>query len=268
MGDSGTEEIQTPFLSPSFNQSLNYLSRSPTPSNRSSPRKVLVQEDDPLLENEVSEIHHGSTFIQSVINTTNVLVGIGILGFPFAFKNAGWIGGFALLFLTICSTNYTSKLLGRCLGMYFPKLQSFSDIGREAFGPKMEWFIGFVFFVELFLACAAYLIICGDNLEKLIPQYFNAKEWMLITAILVLPTTWLKNLAMISYVSAFGLIASIFLLITILLSGLTTPSGPGSLLHPEETILFDLHSFPIALGLIMVCKFSSLNYFSKKINCI
>jgi vesicular inhibitory amino acid transporter len=246
-------------MSPTFNQSMMYLSRSPTPNSR----KVAINDDElPLLKEVGVVTEKGSNFLQSVVNTTNVLVGIGILGFPFAFKNAGWVGGSILLGITIFATNYTSKLLGRCLGMYFPKLNSFSDIGREAFGTKMEWFIGFIFFVELLLACSAYLIICGDNMENLFPNYFGAKEWMLFTALTVLPTTWLKNLTMLSYVSAFGLIASVFLLFTVLYSGFSATSSPGSLLHPESTVLFDAHSFPIALGLIMV----SLKNFYCKMN--
>jgi vesicular inhibitory amino acid transporter len=251
---TSVDESKSVFLSPEFSNSLNYLSRSPTPNRRNVEIALNSDEDESLLQlNEHLEIREkGSNFIQSVINTTNVLVGIGILGFPFAFKNAGWVGGSVLLLMTILATNYTSKLLGRCLGMYFPKLNSFSDIGREAFGKKMEYFIGFIFFVELLLACSAYLIICGDNMEKLLPTYFGAKEWMLFTALVVLPSTWLKNLTMLSYVSAFGLIASVFLLFTIIYSGFTTSESPGSLLHPEKTILFDSNDFPVALGLIMV----------------
>eukprot|EP00475_Leptophrys_vorax_P003183 TRINITY_DN1184_c0_g1_i1.p1 TRINITY_DN1184_c0_g1~~TRINITY_DN1184_c0_g1_i1.p1 ORF type:complete len:588 (-),score=146.50 TRINITY_DN1184_c0_g1_i1:457-2220(-) len=193
----------------------------------------------------------GSSFVQTVFNTTNVIVGIGILGFPFAFKNAGWIGGTFLICFIMAATCYTAQLLGRCLGLRYPKLQSFSDIGREAFGIKMEYFIGFIFFVELFLACSAYIVLCGDNLEKLFPDKLTKEQWMIFVTAVILPSTWLTDLAMLSYLSVFGIFASTFLLVVVAVTGLQTPSAPGSLLHPAPTVSFQLNSAPIALGLIM-----------------
>jgi amino acid permease len=195
----------------------------------------------------------GVSFVQSVMNSVNVLVGIGILSFPFAFKNAGWIGGTGILMFTLISTCYTSRIIGKCFKLYGDlDLQSFSDLGRKAFGKRMEWFIGFVFFVELFLACAAYIILCGDNLHKLFPETLGRRYWMILVAAVVMPSTWLRNLAVLSFFSAFGILASVFLLFAVIYSGITNNSAPGSLIQPANTSLVEWNSLPIAFGLIMV----------------
>jgi vesicular inhibitory amino acid transporter len=206
----------------------------------------------------------GVSFIQSVMNSTNVLVGIGILSFPFAFKNSGWIGGSTILLFTLISTCYTSKIIGKCFRLYGDlDLQSFSDLGRKAFGIRMEWFIGFVLFVELFLACSAYIILCADNLEKLFPGILDRRIWMIITTVIIMPTTWLRNLSTLSYFSAFGIIASIFLLFSVIFSGISNRSSPGSLVDPVNTKIIEWNSLPISFGLIMVNDILKLMFFKK-----
>jgi hypothetical protein len=226
----------------------------------SSDENALLRSESAEFEYSLNDDAHvvikkGSSFTQTVFNTTNVIVGIGILGFPFAFRNAGWVGGSILICFIMAATCYSAQLLGRCLNLRYPQLQSFSDIGREAFGIKMEYFIGFIFFVELFLACSAYIILCGDNLEKLFPEHLTKGQWMIFVTAVMLPSTWLTDLAMLSYLSVFGIFASAFLLLAVVYTGFVQPATPGSLLHPAPTISFDLNSAPIALGLIMVSAF-------------
>ncbi|KAF7726981.1 hypothetical protein EC973_008176 [Apophysomyces ossiformis] len=89
-----------------------------------------------------------STFIQSVFNSINLLVGIGILALPLAFRYAGWIMGSVILLFCVVATNYTAKILGRCLESY-PGLITYGDIGEAAFGERGRIFIGGIFLVEL-----------------------------------------------------------------------------------------------------------------------
>lgn len=178
-----------------------------------------------------------------------MLIGIGILGFPYALRCTGW-SGLGLLAFVMLSTCHTARILGKCLSMY-PQLQSFSDIGREAFGFPMEIFIGIVFFIELFLACSAYLIIAGDNLAKLFPSVLSQSKWMIVVALIILPSTWLSNLVLLSYLSIFGIIATLFLLVVVVFIGLSHFEAPGSLWDPSETQLINWDLFPLAIGLMM-----------------
>lgn len=89
-----------------------------------------------------------SAFLQSVFNSVNVLVGIGVLALPLAFRCAGWLMG-SLIFL-FCSllTNYTAKLIARCLDSW-PNSTTYGDMGAAAFGDKVRTFVSIIFVVEL-----------------------------------------------------------------------------------------------------------------------
>lgn len=56
-----------------------------------------------------------SNFRESTQNAINVLVGVGILSLPFAFKTVGWIFGFGFLIAFMLLTNYTARIVAKCL---------------------------------------------------------------------------------------------------------------------------------------------------------
>ncbi|CAK9179451.1 unnamed protein product [Ilex paraguariensis] len=72
------------------------------------------------------------SYAQSILNTINVLCGIGILSTPYALKEGGWLSLLILFFLGII-TCYTGILLKKCLESS-PGLQTYPDIGQAAFG--------------------------------------------------------------------------------------------------------------------------------------
>uniref|UniRef100_I1PUW5 Amino acid transporter transmembrane domain-containing protein n=1 Tax=Oryza glaberrima TaxID=4538 RepID=I1PUW5_ORYGL len=71
-------------------------------------------------------------------------------------------------------------------------------------------------FSNLYLVAISFLILEGDNLDKLLPstvveilgyQVHGKQLFVLATAAVILPMTWLKNLSMLTYVSVVGLIS-------------------------------------------------------------
>lgn len=92
-----------------------------------------------------------SSFSQCTFNMANILMGVGMLGLPYVFKSAGWIGGFCVTIGFCLVTWKTSYYLGRALNgdprpvHYFDgsdltikrmrkQVSSFPEIAREAFG--------------------------------------------------------------------------------------------------------------------------------------
>ncbi|KAL7752923.1 hypothetical protein RI367_001372 [Sorochytrium milnesiophthora] len=58
-----------------------------------------------------------STFIQSLFNAVNVLIGIGVLALPFAFRLTGMVFGIVLSVLCALITNRTAKMLGKLMSL-------------------------------------------------------------------------------------------------------------------------------------------------------
>jgi hypothetical protein len=81
-----------------------------------------------------------STSGQTMFNAIAVLVGIGVLSEPLAFRYAGWIGGTVLLLAFGLVTNYTAKLLAKLI-LEDPNCQGYSDLGIKAFGWKARLFV-------------------------------------------------------------------------------------------------------------------------------
>lgn len=91
-----------------------------------------------------------SSFVQSVFNAVNVLVGVGILALPLSLRLAGWLYG-SLIFAFCCfATNYTAKVIIKCLNVNKPDSGgTYGDMGQVAFGDKGRTLISTVFVIEL-----------------------------------------------------------------------------------------------------------------------
>lgn len=73
------------------------------------------EEGRPRLDAGAAASASSSTFLQCVMNMANILMGVGILGLPFVLRAAGWLGGTITIVIFALTTNYTAKLVGRCL---------------------------------------------------------------------------------------------------------------------------------------------------------
>ncbi|AES92737.2 transmembrane amino acid transporter family protein [Medicago truncatula] len=94
-------------------------------------------------------------------------------------------------------------------------------------------------YTELYLVSIGFLILEGDNLSNLFPieefQVFGLsigakKFFVILVAVIILPTIWLDNLSFLSYVSASGVFASGVIILSI--SWTATFDGIG--IHQKE----------------------------------
>ncbi|CAA7399036.1 unnamed protein product [Spirodela intermedia] len=195
------------------------------------------------------------SYSQAVLNGMNVLCGVGILSTPYAIREGGWVGLFVLFVFAVLSC-YTGILLRRCIDSE-PGLETYPDVGQAAFGTVGRVFISIVLYVELYGCCVEYIILESDNLSSLFPHvhldlggfHLNAKLiFAIMTTLIVLPTTWLRDLSLLSYISVGGVIASIMVVACLFWVGVVDQVG-----FTHRGTLIDLKGFPIALGLYGYC---------------
>ncbi|KNC96117.1 uncharacterized protein SPPG_08505 [Spizellomyces punctatus DAOM BR117] len=212
-----------------------------------------------------------STFAQTVFNAVNVLMGIGILSLPFAFRITGWVVGGILLTLCCLMTHHTARLLAKCLDYSSPLPQikvpgeqltlfpsfrrrptTYGDIGELAYGSRGRNFISVLFCVELMAACVALVILISDSITALFPEWHHVVVKSVAVG-LIIPMTYPTSLRWASYGSLLGVVALSNLMIIILYDGLTTVETPGSLIHPAVTRIWpeNWETVPLAIGLIM-----------------
>ncbi|MCO5567815.1 hypothetical protein L7F22_021511 [Adiantum nelumboides] len=196
---------------------------------------------------------HCST-LQGTLNGINVLCGIGILTTPYALKEGGWFSLGFFLVLAIISF-YTGILLRSCLDSQ-PGLETYPDIGQAAFGTYGRVTISIFLYLELYAACVEFLILEGDNISAVFPNASLAlfglnltgtELFVLMTGICVLPTVLLRDLSLLSYISAVGVVASVVVVLCVLSVGIVEvgfqKTGP----------LLNFSTLPLSIGLYGFC---------------
>ncbi|KAB1208387.1 Vacuolar amino acid transporter 1 [Morella rubra] len=215
----------------------------PIPSRRHSIRK----DEKPSLVLHEGPTSRQCSYGQSVLNGINVLCGVGILSTPYAAKEGGWVG-LSILFIFALLSFYTGILLRSCLDSE-PGLETYPDIGQAAFGNLGRIFIS--------ACCIEYIILEGDNLSSLFPNAhlsLGAVElnshtlFALMATIAVLPTVWLRDLSILSYISAGGVIASVLVVLCLFWVGLVDGVG-----FQSKGSTLNLATLPVAIGLYGYC---------------
>jgi len=224
------------------------------PSKKPSLQQIPEDQKAPAIGHGPSPYQQCS-YTQGVMNGINVLCGVGILSTPYAIKQGGWLGLVILCVFAVLAW-YTGVLLRRCLDST-EGLQTYPDIGHAAFGTYGRIAISIILYVELYACCIEYLILESDNLSKLFPNV-HISIWGLtlnshvffaiLTTLVVMPTTWLRDLTCLSYISAGGVVATILLVICLFWIGVVDDVGFE---HKGSTL--NLPGIPIAIGLYGYC---------------
>jgi vesicular inhibitory amino acid transporter len=112
-------------------------------------------------------------------------------------------------------------------------------------------------YLELYLVAIEFLILEGDNLDKLFPnmafqiaslKVAGKKGFVLLTALIILPTTWLKSLGVLAYFSAGGVLASVIVVACVFWVGAVDGVG-----FHEGDMLLNLGGVPTAISLFAFC---------------
>ena len=164
--------------------------------------KVVEQEDGAKLVVVVGQ----STLPQTVFNSINVLIGVGLLSLPLGLKYSGWLIGLLFLFFAAIVTRYTAGILAKCLDVN-PALIGFADVAYEAFGRKARFATGVLFTFELLAACVALVVLFADSLDNLIPG-LGVLAWKVLCGIVLVPLSFVP-LRYLSFTSVLGIISCI-----------------------------------------------------------
>ncbi|GAA5905724.1 hypothetical protein JCM8208_000878 [Rhodotorula glutinis] len=196
------------------------------------------------------ESHRGeSTWGQTLFNTVNVLIGVGLLAEPLAFADAGWVGGMLLLVFCALVTNYTAKMLAAMMKQDRTSA-TYADVLIKAYGPWARETIYFLFVVELATFSVATVTLFADSMASLFPR-FSSLFFKLISYLILLPTTYLP-LRVLSLTSLLGIMSSVVLLAVLITDGLIKKTAPGSFWDPMATSIVPRWGrFPISFGLLM-----------------
>ena len=212
----------------------------------SRPIEREVRPDGEIIDRTIGE----STMPMTIFNSTNVLIGIGILALPLAIRYSGWVIGLIFLTLAALSTSYTAQLLAKCLDTNTGST-TYGDIAFLAFDSWGRNFVESLFIVELTAANVALIILFGDSMNSLIPA-IGVNEWKAIVAIGLIPLNFVP-FKTLSVTSIIGIFSTLGIVVIVFADGLIKPRTPGSLREISKTYAFpeDWRTIPLSLGLFM-----------------
>jgi amino acid permease len=196
------------------------------------------------------DLEKKSSFTQSCFNSVNVLMGIGLISFPFAFYLTGWIVGVIMLVAFALLTMHTAKILGKCMSIN--NLTNYSEIGYAAFGKKGYIFISLFFSFELFACSVSLIILIADSLVALFPS-LDGTMIKVLSFFFITPLTYPKHLGALAWGSLIGIFAIANLATILFYDGFSKKDYPGSLITPAETYLLpvNLMRVPLTIGILM-----------------
>jgi len=149
-----------------------------------------------------------------------------------------------------------------------PAVRGYPDIGALAFGRGGRLAASAFLYAELYLVAVGFLILEGDNLDKLFPGtsislglgrggdgggaatlVVSGKQlFVVLVALVILPTTWLRSLGVLAYVSASGVLASAVVVVCVLWTAVADGVG-----FRAKGRMLNVSGLPTALGLYTFC---------------
>lgn len=195
-----------------------------------------------------SLITGNSTAAQTIFNSINALIGIGMLSLPLGFKMSGWLFGSLLLVVSAFLTNTTAKYLGKILYRH-QELMTYGDIAYAYGGKYFLYLVTLFFVIDLFGASLTLIILFADSFTIVWP-HVPALKAIIVAVVFVLS---LLPLSMLSIFSLLGIISTVGIILSVFICGFLVDTSPGSLLIPATTTLLPPNPINLlfSLGIFM-----------------
>lgn len=187
---------------------------------------------------------------QTLFNSVNTLIGIGMLLLPFALHLAGWVVGVGILATSAVATCITAVVLGGIIRMN-PQFKTYGDIAYAYGGRNFALAVTFLFMLDLTGATLSLIILFADCFHTVVPvgSYYMYKLLVVVAVFVLL----FIPLSILSMLSALGIVCTLAIITIILWCGFMLHDTPGSLLVPAVTNVWpvDFRSFLLSLGLFL-----------------
>lgn len=142
------------------------------------------------------------------------VVGVGLLGLPYALSQSGWIGA-PLLIVTCAMATYTCVIMGDAM-QAVPGCTSYGDLGQAAYGHRGSWLVCIQQHMTLIGVAAIFLVVLASGLKQVFPATFpNCSDNIMTVGFIVTFHIFLHKMNEIAILSAFNLIVAIMITVVV-----------------------------------------------------
>lgn len=235
------------YPAPSFSSIRSAVSFATTASQLNIKR---VEDKD---GNVVTVLAGQSTAPQTIFNSINVLIGVGLLALPVGFLKAGWIIGVPILLACGTATYWSATLLSKSMDTD-STLMTYADLGYASYGSMAKLLISLIFSVDLLGAGVSLIVLFSDSLYALLgdDETWTKTNFKLLSFLILTPFTFMP-LPILSIFSLFGILSTISITLLVLVCGLLKQTSPGSLIEVMPTNIWpkSYSDLFLAIGILM-----------------
>eukprot|EP00164_Ancoracysta_twista_P002307 GFYU01003050.1.p1 GENE.GFYU01003050.1~~GFYU01003050.1.p1 ORF type:complete len:467 (-),score=123.04 GFYU01003050.1:117-1517(-) len=179
-------------------------------------------------------------------NIGNSLVGGGVLGLPFAFRQAGILPGILGILALAAMSAYTfqlvPKLRAECRRRAGSSVKEYGDIGYVAFGRPGAMLVTFALVSAQLGICIAYLIFIAKNMDAVIPGMTH-EQIVLAACPFMIGFSWIRNIKSLSPLSVLANVFCVAGIAVVLASGLWQNQWA------DDVVVAEVSSLPLFFGI-------------------
>ena len=173
---------------------------------------------------DVTGVVGSASWISSVINLLNTIVGAGVLAMPLAMSHMGMVLGVVVILWAGLTAGFGLYLQTRCAAYLERGSSSFFALSQITY-PNAAIIFDAAIAVKCFGVGVSYLIIIGDLMpgvvlgfaaaEGLPPYLIDRHFWVTAFMLVVIPLSYLRRLDSLKYTSVVALISIGYLIILV-----------------------------------------------------
>ncbi|KAI0900815.1 transmembrane amino acid transporter protein-domain-containing protein [Annulohypoxylon nitens] len=230
-----------------------------------------LEDDDVHTWAERERTRPKSGMRSAFMNMANSIIGAGIIGQPYAFRDAGLLAGIVLLIVLTIIVDWTIRLI--VINSKLSGASSFQGTVEHCFGKTGLVAISIAQWAFAFGGMVAFGIIVGDSIPQVLRTVWPGLPemsvlWILadrraVIVIFILgisyPLALYRDIAKLAKASTLALISMVIILITVVVQSVLTPAERrGSFSTPLLTINDGIFQAVGVISFAFVCQHNSL----------
>ncbi|KAF2709365.1 hypothetical protein K504DRAFT_455103 [Pleomassaria siparia CBS 279.74] len=244
------------------------VQRLPLLTGIEAPSVTVAEEFNP--EEHLESARPRSGMRSAFMNMANSIIGAGIIGQPYAFRNAGLITGTVLLIGLTITVDWTIRLI--VINSKLSGANSFQATVEHCFGRPGLIAISLAQWLFAFGGMVAFCVIVGDTIPRVLNALFPSLSdmsflWLLTNrrAVIILlilgisyPLSLYRDIAKLAKASGLALVSMVIIIVTIITQSFRVPPESRGQLRGSILIRSGIFEAIGVISFAFVCHHNSL----------